>query len=81
MTSGRRISRTTDPHQDKARDGVGRCTTEQADIPPNLRVFLMEVGEAVKEHLAKKRSETRTMDTTPGGDGAEHESSRVLSGY
>ena len=79
MTSGRRISRTTDPHQDKARDGVGRCTTEQADIPPNLRVFLMEVGEAVKEHLAKKRSEARTMDTTPGGDGAEHESSRVLS--
>ena len=69
---------TTDPHQDRAQGGVGRCTTEQTDIPPDLRVFLMEVGEVVKEHLARRRSEILTMDTSPGEDGEDHES-RVLS--
>lgn len=52
----------------------------QQKLPPDLRVFLAEVGEAVKEYLETKHKESRRIQGTPEDGEEGDESSRLLSG-
>lgn len=51
---------------------------ERQEMPPDLRVFLTEVGEAVKEYLETKHKESRKMEELQEGGEENDESSRLL---
>ena len=50
-----------------------------SDFPPEVRIFLAELGEAVKEYLERQRRE-RVIDGTGGSEGDRDESSGILPG-
>lgn len=52
----------------------------QQELPPELRVFLAEVGEAVKELLETKHKESRRMQEKMKEGDQKNESSRILPG-
>ena len=52
---------------------------QRQDLPPDLRVFLTEVGEAVKEYLETKHRESRKMEALSKGGEENDESSRLFS--
>ena len=56
------------------------CAPEEAEIPLEVRVFLAEVGDAVREVLAKRSSETRTMEASCKPTGEGNESGELLLG-
>lgn len=51
---------------------------KRQELPPDLRVFLTEVGEAVKEYLETKHKETRKMEAFSKGGEDNDESSRIF---
>ena len=63
-----------------AHDGYERKTP---DFPPEVRIFLAELGEAVKEYLEKRRRGGVGDDRGEAGedgDGDRDESSGILPG-
>lgn len=50
------------------------------EMPPDLRVFLFEVGEAVREYLETKHKESRKMQDITKDSEESDESSRLLPG-
>lgn len=51
---------------------------KRQELPSDLRVFLTEVGEAVKEYLETKRRESSKMETLTKGGEDNDESSRLF---
>ena len=52
----------------------------QQELPPELRVFLAEIGEAVKEILETKHKESRKMQKSLKEGDEKNESSWILPG-
>lgn len=53
---------------------------KQQELPPDLRAFLREVGEAVTEYLETKHKESRKIGAMPKDGEKRDESSRLLPG-
>ena len=53
---------------------------KQQELPPDLRVFLTEVGAAVKEYLETKHRESRKIEALSKEGEENDESSRLLPG-
>ena len=54
------------------------ANNRQQELPPDLRVFLAEVGEAVKEYLETKHKESRKIQELSRDGEGNDESSRIF---
>ena len=53
--------------------------TEKNNLPADLRIFLEEVGAAVRERLEQMHRDEDRMDTPLTKEGNGHESSGIVS--